>query len=143
MHTAYEREDNVEPASVTSLAIAKDHKVIYVGDSRGRVFTWTCVADPGKARADHWVRDDVVDQCNRCRVKFSFSERKHHCRNCGGIFCNACSKYGTVIARLHIAKPVRVCHACYVQIKAEESAASRGGSVSGTVSSISSGFSRP
>lgn len=40
MHTSYDRKDNSDPASVTALSISRDHKTIYVGDSRGRVFTW-------------------------------------------------------------------------------------------------------
>lgn len=31
MHTAYDRKDNKEPASITSLAVSKDHRTLYVG----------------------------------------------------------------------------------------------------------------
>lgn len=31
MHTAYDRKDNAEPASITALAVAKDHRTLYVG----------------------------------------------------------------------------------------------------------------
>jgi hypothetical protein len=116
MHTSYDRKDNSEPASVTAVSISKDNKIVYVGDSRGRVYSWVCTENPGKTRADHWIRDDVVEKCKSCQVKFTFSERKHHCRNCGGIFCNNCSKYETDIPKLHIQKPVRVCQPCYALI---------------------------
>lgn len=36
-----ERKDETEPAAITSLAISKDHKVIFVGDARGRVYSWS------------------------------------------------------------------------------------------------------
>lgn len=120
MHIAYDRKDNSEPASVTAISISKDNKSIYVGDSRGRVFSWVCTETPGKTRADHWIRDDLVEQCKICHVKFSFSERKHHCRDCGGIFCNNCTRFETDIPRLHIKKQVRVCQQCFNQIKTEE-----------------------
>lgn len=120
MHTSYDRKDNQDPASVTSLAISKDHKTIYVGDSRGRVYSWICIDKPGQARADHWIRDENAETCKACNVKFSFSERKHHCRDCGLIFCNNCTKYETDIPRLNISKSVRVCMACFSQIKSEE-----------------------
>ena len=48
MHTAFERPDNVEPAAVTALSVSKDHRSIYVGDSRGRVFSWMVASRPGK-----------------------------------------------------------------------------------------------
>lgn len=32
MHTAYDRKDNCEPASITSLAVSKDHRTLYVGE---------------------------------------------------------------------------------------------------------------
>lgn len=37
----------------------------------------------------HWLKDEQVSECGilACRKKFSFFERRHHCRRCGGIFC--------------------------------------------------------
>jgi methionyl-tRNA synthetase len=37
---------------------------------------------------------------------------QHHCRNCGSIFCNACSD--NTMALPSSTKPVRVCDECYV-----------------------------
>ena len=48
MHTAFERADNADPAAVTALAVSKDHKTIYVGDEKGRVFSWSVSSKPGK-----------------------------------------------------------------------------------------------
>ena len=36
---------------------------------------------------EHWLRDEAVDKCMKCNVEFTFTERKHHCRDCGKIFC--------------------------------------------------------
>ena len=36
---------------------------------------------------EHWLRDEAVDRCMNCNVDFTFTERKHHCRDCGKIFC--------------------------------------------------------
>lgn len=31
MHTAYDRKDNAQPASITALTVSKDHKILFVG----------------------------------------------------------------------------------------------------------------
>nr|XP_037269371.1 WD repeat and FYVE domain-containing protein 3-like isoform X4 [Rhipicephalus microplus] len=117
MHTAFDRKDNNEPAAVTALAVSKDHKTVYVGDARGRVFTWSVTEHPGRAMADHWVRDEGGDSCLSCGVRFSFAERRHHCRNCGQLFCSRCSRFESEISRLRILKPVRVCQTCFNSLK--------------------------
>uniref|UniRef100_A0A0R3QVT1 FYVE-type domain-containing protein n=1 Tax=Brugia timori TaxID=42155 RepID=A0A0R3QVT1_9BILA len=58
-----------------------------------------------------WEKDGNVLNCKGCNLQFSMSKRKHHCRNCGSIFCNSCTD-----ARVKLpssAKPVRVCLHCY------------------------------
>ena len=37
-----------------------------------------------------WEKDDKVDRCRGCKIEFSFFKRRHHCRCCGRIFCDAC-----------------------------------------------------
>ncbi|BES87468.1 Beach [Nesidiocoris tenuis] len=115
MHTAYDRKDNAEPASITCLAVSRDHRIVYVGDARGRVFSWNVADQPG--RADHWVKDDGAEACNSCKVKFSIYERRHHCRNCGLLFCSKCSRFESEISRLRILKPVRVCQGCHSSLR--------------------------
>ncbi|CAH8533373.1 unnamed protein product [Heterobilharzia americana] len=38
-----------------------------------------------------WTKDDEAMTCFGCDREFSISTRRHHCRNCGGIFCQNCS----------------------------------------------------
>ena len=40
-----------------------------------------------------WTPDDRVSICFECRTTFNIINRKHHCRICGRIFCNECTKY--------------------------------------------------
>ena len=62
---------------------------MYVGDAKGRVWSWMVAAADGGAKfVDHWVRDDGSESCTSCRVKFTMKERRHHCRNCGQLFCS-------------------------------------------------------
>lgn len=113
-HTAFERQDNQFPASITAIAIHPDHSRVYVGDSRGRVLQWlVCESAPGKAPVDNWMRDEGSSHCMACQVPFSFTERRHHCRNCGKLFCAKCSNYQTIIPQKRITTNVRVCHSCY------------------------------
>lgn len=120
MHTAYDRKDNAEPASITALSVSRDHRTVYVGDARGRVFSWSLTEAPGRSIADHWLKDEGAESCPGCGVKFSIYERKHHCRNCGGVFCSKCSRYESEISRLRILKPVRVCQRCHMSLRLQQ-----------------------
>jgi growth factor-regulated tyrosine kinase substrate len=60
--------------------------------------------------APEWTDSDT---CTRCRVAFTFTNRKHHCRNCGKTFCQACSAKSTPILKYGIVDAVRVCEGCY------------------------------
>lgn len=122
MHTAFDRKDNTHPAEVTALGVSKDHSRILVGDSRGRVFSWSVSDQPGRSAADHWVKDEGGDSCSGCSVRFSLTERRHHCRNCGQLFCQKCSRFQSEIKRLKISSPVRVCQNCYYSLQHERGA---------------------
>jgi len=87
MHTAFEVKENTEPAAITALSISKDNKTIFVGDARGRIFNWSVAEAKALIGKDHLLKEDATEVCTQCNVKFTFSERKHHCRNCGLAFC--------------------------------------------------------
>jgi len=58
-----------------------------------------------------WEKDSEATLCKICEESFSLARRKHHCRNCGGIYCDPCSDNKMALASS--AKPVRVCDNCY------------------------------
>ena len=58
---------------------------MFVGDSKGRVFGYTMRDDGGSI--EHWVKDEEQERCTGCDADFTTFLRKHHCRNCGNIFC--------------------------------------------------------
>uniref|UniRef100_A0A6J0SPS3 RUN and FYVE domain-containing protein 1 isoform X2 n=1 Tax=Pogona vitticeps TaxID=103695 RepID=A0A6J0SPS3_9SAUR len=70
------------------------------------------IKEVNKALKGHtWLKDDEATHCKQCQKEFSISRRKHHCRNCGHIFCNTCSS--NELALPSYPKPVRVCDTCH------------------------------
>ncbi|XP_026542256.1 RUN and FYVE domain-containing protein 1 isoform X2 [Notechis scutatus] len=70
------------------------------------------IKEVNKALKGHaWLKDDEATNCKQCEKEFSISRRKHHCRNCGHIFCNTCSS--NELALPSYPKPVRVCDTCH------------------------------
>lgn len=89
-----------------------------------------------KNKNNVWINDNMVTYCHNCKTEFSFFVRKHHCRNCGNIFCYECCKQMIVIPEFITDRPdaadywnisyyitslkgtaERVCKQCYTRIK--------------------------
>ncbi|CAG8955468.1 hypothetical protein HYFRA_00010335 [Hymenoscyphus fraxineus] len=49
-----------------------------------------------------WQPDAEVTICPICHTQFSFFIRKHHCRKCGRVVCNACSPHRITIPYQYI-----------------------------------------
>ncbi|KAJ0160187.1 Fyve, RhoGef and Ph domain-containing protein [Colletotrichum tanaceti] len=52
-----------------------------------------------------WQPDAEVTLCPICHVQFSIFVRKHHCRKCGRVVCNACSPHRITIPYQYIVQP--------------------------------------
>jgi hypothetical protein len=73
--------------------------------------------DDGKKQAgedtSHWIPDAQAPRCLSCGTRFGLVTRRHHCRNCGGVFCDKCSSKRRAVPGRGFHSPARVCDACY------------------------------
>jgi alpha-tubulin suppressor-like RCC1 family protein len=68
------------------------------------------------------VPDHHHRACMRCQTMFTFTNRRHHCRNCGLLLCGNCCMYRCTISydtssAKEKDKEQRVCESCYKKIK--------------------------
>eukprot|EP00736_Rhodelphis_marinus_P002907 Rmarinus@m.28108 len=65
-----------------------------------------------------WVQDEEADNCmnDKCNVPFTMFNRRHHCRECGKIFCNNCSPKRSESFASH-PEPSRFCEICYEKLQ--------------------------
>ncbi|UZJ52410.1 hypothetical protein CBS101457_001730 [Exobasidium rhododendri] len=78
-----------------------------------------------------WETDGDVVQCRDCSRKFTFFLRKHHCRRCGRIYCDACSNHRAILSPdelvidpslpemlfLESSGPTRICNSCDAELQ--------------------------
>lgn len=83
---------------------------------------------PNPSFAVTWIPDRVSKKCMRCFENFTPTNRRHHCRKCGFLVCDKCSKYQELIGNINAKKEVRVCKNCYSQSKECEISRYRGDS---------------
>ncbi|XP_064647718.1 myotubularin-related protein 3-like [Lineus longissimus] len=77
--------------------------------------SWEAIEEKD-ARMTLWVPDHAATHCAGCQSEFWVVRRKHHCRNCGRIFCATCADYFIAIPQQQLIDPVRVCRSCYKTI---------------------------
>ena len=59
-----------------------------------------------------WVPDSEAIRCMICGDKFTFTQRRHHCRQCGNVVCSKCSAKKK---ELPGQGKKRVCDSCYTK----------------------------
>lgn len=61
-----------------------------------------------------WIPDIEAPRCMSCKANFTVVKRRHHCRNCGKVFCARCSSNSVPLPKFGHIKPVRVCNKCFI-----------------------------
>ncbi|KAG2187515.1 hypothetical protein INT44_005204 [Umbelopsis vinacea] len=79
-----------------------------------------------------WEADKDANDCRRCKRRFNFLVRRHHCRRCGQVVCDRCSTHRANMARSQIvqdpsipgwqqvqmaSQPQRICDRCYSEMR--------------------------
>eukprot|EP00585_Thalassiosira_rotula_P012446 CAMPEP_0196131176 /NCGR_PEP_ID=MMETSP0910-20130528/1285_1 /TAXON_ID=49265 /ORGANISM="Thalassiosira rotula, Strain GSO102" /LENGTH=2403 /DNA_ID=CAMNT_0041390619 /DNA_START=126 /DNA_END=7334 /DNA_ORIENTATION=+ len=65
------------------------------------------------------VPDALRMECPGCNAAFTYTRRRHHCRLCGDVFCDACSSSRTILPLdgPEFDTPVRCCDWCMKDVK--------------------------
>lgn len=66
------------------------------------------------SRPPIWIPDVEAPKCMSCGANFTVVKRRHHCRNCGKVFCARCSSNSVPLPKFGHVKPVRVCNKCFI-----------------------------
>ena len=82
-----------------------------------------------------------ANQCSLCRNAFTFTSRRHHCRNCGQSVCSGCSAGKHWLVQLGYESKQRICRQC--KISGLPSTLNRSSSLVEPFQSVKSGGQRP
>lgn len=72
-----------------------------------------------KKKSRKWDNDSSTTHCTECNSSFTTINRRHHCRNCGHIFCGDCTSKRAALKKLAYKKKVRVCDRCFINRERE------------------------
>uniref|UniRef100_A0AAV2J8G7 phosphatidylinositol-3,5-bisphosphate 3-phosphatase n=1 Tax=Knipowitschia caucasica TaxID=637954 RepID=A0AAV2J8G7_KNICA len=76
------------------------------------VGSWDRV-EPKDTEVTRWVPDHMASHCFNCDSEFWMAKRRHHCRNCGNVFCKDCCHMKLPIPDQQLYDPVLVCSICH------------------------------
>lgn len=73
----------------------------------------------------YWQPDTSRTKCDMCDAEFSVFRRRHHCRSCGGLFCDECSSSRCTVPARGLESNVRVCSICFLKLENEKALSSQ------------------
>uniref|UniRef100_A0A672LJ95 phosphatidylinositol-3,5-bisphosphate 3-phosphatase n=1 Tax=Sinocyclocheilus grahami TaxID=75366 RepID=A0A672LJ95_SINGR len=73
--------------------------------------------DKQDTEVTRWYPDHLAAQCYGCERGFWLATRKHHCRNCGNVFCGSCCDQKIPVPSQQLFEPSRVCKSCFSSLE--------------------------
>ncbi|XP_076126980.1 phosphatidylinositol-3,5-bisphosphate 3-phosphatase MTMR3 isoform X1 [Alosa pseudoharengus] len=74
--------------------------------------------DKQDTEVTRWYPDHLAAQCYGCESRFWLATRRHHCRNCGNVFCGSCCDQKIPVPSQQLFEPSRVCKSCFTSLQA-------------------------
>ncbi|XP_062399499.1 myotubularin-related protein 3 isoform X2 [Sardina pilchardus] len=74
--------------------------------------------DKQDTEVTRWYPDHLAAQCYGCESRFWLATRRHHCRNCGNVFCGSCCDQKIPVPSQQLFEPSRVCRSCFTSLQA-------------------------
>ncbi|KTF87416.1 hypothetical protein cypCar_00026908 [Cyprinus carpio] len=73
--------------------------------------------DKQDTEVTRWYPDHLAAQCYGCERGFWLATRRHHCRNCGNVFCASCCDQKIPVPSQQLFEPSRVCKSCFSSLQ--------------------------
>ncbi|CAF1066090.1 unnamed protein product [Rotaria sp. Silwood1] len=122
IHTIIKLNNNNNNNNNNNIHNTSPHMDAISQSNKNSIETSSCASwqkiDNTEGAVTRWMPDFNVHTCHSCHTKFQQwpISRKHHCRNCGNVFCNSCANYYKSIPSLNLTRPVRVCRDCFPKL---------------------------
>ncbi|XP_019960500.2 FYVE, RhoGEF and PH domain-containing protein 6 [Paralichthys olivaceus] len=94
-------------------------KITFISSRSQEEYQAEGVVDSGAplgSKAPIWIPDLRATMCMICTCEFTLTWRRHHCRACGKVVCQACSANKYYLEYLKN-QPARVCDHCFAKLQ--------------------------
>ncbi|XP_007235027.3 FYVE, RhoGEF and PH domain-containing protein 6 [Astyanax mexicanus] len=116
--SATERDEWLE-AIATAIEDYTRKKISFISSRSQESEGLSVDGPPLGSKAPIWIPDLRTTMCMICTCEFTLTWRRHHCRACGKVVCQACSsnKYYLEYLKNQLA---RVCDQCYAKLQQKD-----------------------
>ncbi|KAJ0056873.1 hypothetical protein NL108_000671, partial [Boleophthalmus pectinirostris] len=110
-NSASERDEWLE-AIATAINDYTKKKITFISSRSQEADETVDSGAPLGSKAPIWIPDLRATMCMICTCEFTLTWRRHHCRACGKVVCQACSTNKYYLEYLKN-QPARVCDLCF------------------------------